>query len=597
MARVLAAGFFLATFLPAFVRAAVSVSPLLIPEAEALAMPTPARLDALVTRPWQEIGEAAAEAAFAAHAANRTAAASAWLRIVHWSRLFSEPERTFIPRWIRAVQGAGVAHPNMAPRYEAAPAALGDRLSPELRRWILGNDSFSEKFLESVKPVDFLPRVFDALERIHRADAASLAAYPSLAIAIALVYDVPPPPSWPHSQVSPAALPRRWPDPEVAFGWWVAADRAGRTLQRLGRLDTEQLKFVVDAAAPADEREWARTNLRQPLGDLAATYFLVEYRLERIQAQAHDWPGRTYRLEEILAAGGICVDQAYFAAEAGKARGVPTLLFRGEGLDGRHAWFGYLGTGGSWQMDAGRYAEQRFLTGYAYDPQTWLNLTDHELTFLAEGFHELPSFGQSRAHAAIAAELLRRGETTRAVATARVAVNYERRNVDAWEVLLRAQASSGSGSVAYEASLREAARALQQYPDLELAYVNRLVASLRERGETSLADLEERQIAQKYRAERGDLSVQQAALILQRSFDTQPVAEQIRAFDTALERFGQGAGIEFFDRIVLVFAEHMVQLRRNADARRAVERARGVLVVPSGSQLQQEFDELMRRLR
>ena len=37
----------------------------------------------------------------------------------------------------------------------------------------------------------------------------------------------------------------------------------------------------------------------------------------------------------ILQEGGLCVDQAYFAAMVGKAKGVPTLLFRGAGLDGR----------------------------------------------------------------------------------------------------------------------------------------------------------------------------------------------------------------------------------------------------------------------
>ena len=43
----------------------------------------------------------------------------------------------------------------------------------------------------------------------------------------------------------------------------------------------------------------------------------------------------------------------------GKAKGVPTLLFRGVGLDGRHAWFGFLDSDGHWELDCGRYADQK----------------------------------------------------------------------------------------------------------------------------------------------------------------------------------------------------------------------------------------------
>ena len=55
---------------------------------------------------------------------------------------------------------------------------------------------------------------------------------------------------------------------------------------------------------------------------------------DRVQAGTFDWVGADYKMQTILQAGGICVDQGYYAVSAGKARGVPTLLFRGAGLDG-----------------------------------------------------------------------------------------------------------------------------------------------------------------------------------------------------------------------------------------------------------------------
>ena len=44
-------------------------------------------------------------------------------------------------------------------------------------------------------------------------------------------------------------------------------------------------------------------------------------------------------------------------------------LFTGQGQDARHAWFGFLDGEHKWRLDAGRYAEQRFVTGNALDPQ------------------------------------------------------------------------------------------------------------------------------------------------------------------------------------------------------------------------------------
>jgi hypothetical protein len=101
----------------------------------------------------------------------------------------------------------------------------------------------------------------------------------------------------------------------------------------------------------------------------------------------------------------------------------------------------------------------------------------------------------------------------------------------------------------------------------------------------------------KYQAERGDLSIQQSAAMLQRSFNSEPVAGQIRTYNTVLDNFGRGEGIDFFDKIVVVFAEHLMQANESAEAIKAVDRARQILNVGSGTQLEQEFDALRGRLQ
>jgi hypothetical protein len=400
------AAFILATFIPAAAWLRAAEAPALIPAAEALNVPSAARTAALAAAGesggWTGVAAAARVAALAAYAQDRTQAAAAWYNVQRWAELFATPQREFIGRWIPALVAARANHPNMPSRYETNLQPLGAALSPELRAWLVGNAAFSEEFFAVAQALDYVPGVFAVLLDLFQADAARFREYPSLALALALVYDVPPPPDWPHGQVSAAALPRRLRPAREAFAWWVGEDRAGRTAHRLNRLGADELKFVVDAAAPAAELTWAQRNVTFPLTEFARAYPLVRYRMERVQTEAFQWPGTTYRLADILQNGGICVDQAYFAAQAGKARGIPTLLFRGAGLDGRHAWFGFLDGAQAWQLDAGRYAEQRFITGLAHDPQTWTDLSDHELRFLAERFRALPAFRQSRTHGLMA---------------------------------------------------------------------------------------------------------------------------------------------------------------------------------------------------
>jgi hypothetical protein len=377
----------------------------------------------------------------------------------------------------------------------------------------------------------------------------------------------------------------------------VKQEQRGRTYHRLSRLGAAELKFVVDTVVPFAELEWAQGAANLPLNQLARTYTMVRYRNDRVTSQQMSWRGRSYALAEILATGGICSDQAFFASQVGKARGVPTLFIYGAGNDGRHAWFGYLDGGQKWQLDAGRYAEQRFVTGYARDPQTWREFSDHDLQFLSERFRELPSFKQSQAHEVFAAEYLAIGNGPAAGAAARRAVDFERRNQNAWELLIAAARAEGRDARTTENLMREAAIAFQRHADLEAHYVNRVAESLRARGEISAADAEVRRIADKNKSGRGDLSVQQARELVRRAIASQSLAEQIRAYNLAVDTYGRGAGMIFFDEVVVGFTGHLLQLNQRTEAARAVDRARRALNVQPNSQLATEFEQLERSVK
>ncbi len=572
-----------------------------ISEAEALQPPTPSRLTAIHAAAqrdgWRTQVESLRAAALLAYKNDKLVAAEAWFHAYRWAALWSEPESSFVPRWIQAINDAKAGHAGLNSLTVARAQPLGASLSPELQLWLLSNASFSGEFFRLITPVDFLPKVFQALNDIYRADAVHFKTHSRLALAIAVVFDVPPPPIWPHGQVTEAALPRKFPPATEAFAWWVKQDQLGQGFHRLTRLGADELKFVVDTAAPFAELEWASKMTDYPLNQLARAYTMVRYRNDRVANNNPIWPGRTYKLVDILRDGGICCDQAYFATQVGKSRCVPTLLFAGAGNDGRHAWFGFLDAGQKWQMDAGRYAEQRYVTGYARDPQTWKEISDHELQFLTERFRELPSYRQSLIHAYFAADYLAAGEATAAAAAARKAVGYERRNQAAWETLIAAGQKLGRDAKTIETVMREAALAFRTYPDLEALYVARTADSLRKRGETSLADAEVAGIARKNQSGRSDLSAQQAHESLVRAFSTQPLPQQITAYNSLIDTAGRGAGIGFFDQVVVFYAEHMMQLQQPAEAIRGVERARRTLKVEPNSQLDQEFGKLLSGLK
>jgi len=575
----------------------LSAQPNGIAESEALHAPSLPRLAVLHGAAqrdgWAPHVAPLRQTAFRAYDMEKLQAAEAWFHVYRWAQLFGQAESDYVSTWVGAINEQRVGHANMTTPVPRRNHRLGMSLTPDLQRWLISNASFSAEFFSLLAPVDYLPRVFEILAELHQRDPVRFKSHASLALALALVYDVPPPPLWPHGQVTATALPRHLPKPAEAFAWWIKQEQLGRTYHSLSRLGAGELKFVVDAAAPWAELEWSLQACQQhSLGSLAKVYSMVKYRHDRIAADAHVWPGRSYTLPEILSTGGICSDQAYFATQVGKARGVPTLLIFGAGNDGRHAWFGFLDGNKQWQLDAGRYAEQRLVTGFAFDPQTWRPFTDHDLRFLSERFRELPSYRQSRIHSAFAEQFLAEDRAPAAAQAARRAVKFERRNQRGWELLVQAARREGREARTIEAIFREATIAFQGYPDLEAHYVNRTADSLRARGETSAAEEEVRRIALKNRGARGDLSVQQARDQMRRAISGQPLPEQLRVYNQILDTYGRGAGIGFFDEVVVGFTEHLMQLGRKAEAAKAVDRARQNLRVEPGSQLARELEQL-----
>jgi hypothetical protein len=542
---------------------------------------------------WPAMASALRAGALRAYERGNLAAAEAWAGAAGWAEIWATTEREEGERRRRVEEGEAAPGPPPATGAGTGSESLAERLPSPLRRELLADQRLTAEFLGLLDPLDDRAAALGILARLHARDAEAFGRLAGLVTALALVHDTPPPAMWPHWQVGEAALPRRLAAAEEVFELLAGRGGAGGALWNAERLGAAELRFAVDLALPAEERSWARERVRVPLSRLDETYSMIRYRMDRIEAGAYVWPGASYRLEDILREGGICVDQAYFASQAGKARGVPTLLFTGRGRDGRHAWFGYLGPRGEWHLDAGRHESQNYVAGVALDPQTWREISDHELAFLSEGFRRERNAREARIHARFAAWLAEAGRGEEAEKAARTALRLERRTLEAWEVLLAARSEPGA---AREELAREAAGGLTAYPELQAKFLGLMFESMRARGEEEAANRAEREMVRRLAETRGDLGVRVLAGQLMRDFERRSFGEQVRDYRRILRLFGRETGAALWDEVARPFVVALAMKGRTEEAREALELARESLGGVYGSQIDEEMRDLAQRL-
>ncbi len=541
---------------------------------------------------WPAMAAALRSAALDTYARGDLANADAWAAAARWATRWGGTEQEEALRWreVMIAEGWPASRESFIEAQSPRGATpLAERLPSALRERLLADPAWSIEYFALEKPLDHRAESLAILARLHARDPKAWDEFGALALAISLVHDTPPPAHWPHWQVPPDVLPRRLVPAEEVFDHLVSISRGGGALWRADRLEAAELRFVVDLALPPEERAWALARVRAPLPRLAETYSDIRYRHDRIDANVYIWPGPSYRLEDILREGGICVDQAYFSTQAGKARGAPTLLFAGAGRDGRHAWFGYLGPGRRWMLDAGRHASQNYVTGVALDPQTWTEISDHELKFLSEGFRRERNAREARIHADFARWLREEGRLREAEAAARAAVRLERRTIAAWDELLALRPEPGAPR---EGVAREAAGVLTSYPELQARFLGLAVESLRARGENAEAERLGRELARRFAGRRGDLSTREIAGQLQRAVASETVEEQMRLYRSLMRQFGRGAGAAMWDEVARPFVGTLASAGRWREARAALALARETLGANAGSQLDGEMRAL-----
>ncbi len=248
-------------------------------------------------------------------------------------------------------------------------------------KWLLRQKHLLPVLMLALSPQDEPGQVLRLATELGRDDASAVEGLPDLATAFIVVWSKGR--SGPDDTDGPPAVER------VArlFNYYVHS-------RRMLRFDPADLPwqlsiYAIDNRASESEILWAANRYAARV-NLASAYFDVRYdTVAYLTGGSKQINAHPYTLPNILQFGGVCVDQAYFATHVARSMGVPATVCTGQSGAGQvaHAWIGFLEVQGRravWNFSEARYKEDLFWSGQVIDPQTFEQLTDADVSLLAE---------------------------------------------------------------------------------------------------------------------------------------------------------------------------------------------------------------------
>lgn len=459
-----------------------------------------------------------------------------------------------------------------------------------LLAYILSDAQFCETLSETLSTDDDLPKVFEILDKLWKDSPENFKKFRNLATAIAVVFDTPPPASWPHHQVSEKVLPRKFPDALETFKTWQEDRSKGRLLFPCEKLSVEEAKFLVASVAPQKDKIWARRAVNANIMGIAKIYSSVPYDHGRLNSQKFDWTGDDYSLETIKTKGGICTDQSYFTSEVAKAKGVPAFILSGAGSDGFHAWVAYMVKSGKWNFSVGRYEGGNFVTGRTIDPQTWKTSTNHELQRMSEGFRRNPKYRLSEIHSRFAGMFASDGDSAAAKKAAAEAVKTDPRNFDGWLLLLETTAKS-DGDAGTNAVCANAIKAFAKYPDNDAYFRNILVENSLKTGKSADAKKLTNAFITKYKTSRPDLCMEFARRELLIDIETDDVKKLKTSYKRLFSIFKNNAAMTL-NGIVIPVLNKLIAEGKTDKVKDVVEQTKLFVKANKDKTLSSNFDSV-----
>jgi hypothetical protein len=340
------------------------------------------------------------------------------------------------------------------------------------------------------------------------------------------------------------------------------------------------------------ELAYAQKN-RVPYSQFADAFFSINYDNSRVgnTNAIYDWPFDSYTLDDILTKGGICIDQAYYAEMIGKGRGIPTIRFVGFGLDGAHAWFGYLSNSGKWELDCGRYEEQDFPKGFAVDPQTWKPIDDATLQNLFKNGAKNPNY--QPAMTALAWAYLHTNDAS-----------YPHILDDAMSIMpewsgtwrLKAELVEKSGDMDKVKSFyQDWANQFGNYPDMKVEGQKRLYLALKAANDPD-ADGVLKDIILQNRSEGFDLGIEAGAQAMIEKLKVQDWDGARSDYEQTIRDFAQQGGLTLYVKAVYPYIMTCLKNNKIEMADHAIGYTEDRMTIDMNSQMGQEFIELKNKV-
>lgn len=364
-------------------------------------------------------------------------------------------------------------------RYFAAIKLLTDSQRQTLT-WLAGQPRLLTPLLLAVTPDDDPARVLEVLEALRTSAAESIVSYPELAVAFCVVWDdLPGEPDLGERGTSVKNGPAPLNADALRRIWQHCTTNRARLQTDPTILPYQLARFVVDNPINSDELTWVLTRYRnRPFS--GRIYQQVPYDVDAFYTgQSTRRGNRPYTLANVLRYGGVCRDQAYYAAHVAKTLGIPATICTGQGGTGRgvHAWTGFLqkkGRAAAWDFEEARYEEHLYWSGSVIDPQTHQALTDADVSLSAQLLET------SAADRWASMALVKMCDTAPDESRAEVymsAIDLSAGNRSAWMAL----ADLGAAGKLSEPQSRRVVDvvsrfALKQYPDFAFAVCRRMVS-------------------------------------------------------------------------------------------------------------------------
>src|SRR5262245_4751727 len=264
-------------------------------------------------------------------------------------------------------------------------------------QWLDAHADLKQNFYTALDGrYDKIDKALSLFRDIWKKSPAELEKHPDLGIAVAIVWDDPRAVyDYRHHQVrTKSKLPDGLVDGLANFQYMVDNDKV--TEGRCRYMPWEFLVFVIDHRTPLEERKWAqqfyqkRRTSKSWHKAVPYDHALLKGGRTKDSGLRPKLAGRDYTLSNIYKYGGVCAQQADFAARVGKSVGIPAVFCGGESsYRGLHAWWMYVtiqkANADTFQFTLnsdGRYVgfeKDAFYTGQVTDPQTGKTLLDRDM--------------------------------------------------------------------------------------------------------------------------------------------------------------------------------------------------------------------------